>query len=516
MLKVGGTGVAGDHALRALVDEFAPKAGTLLDQLETSFDALVDEGPLESLLETIYKISFDLKSLSAAFELIVLVEMISEDIDPLLGRVRAQHRAPPQSLQTQWRTQVSRLREVVNSIESRARTLLPDAGGKKPPHMTDLVSMELGINNTSLLAALGQAAVWSFHDWLGVLAKIQGYAELLKEADESDITEFSDISQHILDAVAEMAGAVQRIRRIRGLPLEKPAATTCDWLQHRLAKSPLHPSQLLWQNESFPGATTTVVFDTSCFDTIWFCCWKLLGQDFPADKGSAPTVALEMSESLLTLFIGLNPLGDGNHLDLKKLPYKPQKNLVSSQDFTKFIHNFSLSCGIKIMFHEEENRIRGIKLDLPKTIAQYENHKKLNESKSAIVTTSSTKAAGHGDRILVLDDDRDLCSLLCTKISRMNYQVESADTISKAQEICDKKTISLIICDLFLANESGFDFLKWVKSNKPSTKFVFLTSASEDDLPASLLSLLKRFSDDFLTKPISTSNLKKAIEKHLP
>jgi DNA-binding NtrC family response regulator len=118
--------------------------------------------------------------------------------------------------------------------------------------------------------------------------------------------------------------------------------------------------------------------------------------------------------------------------------------------------------------------------------------------------------------VLILDDEKDLRTILSLKINKMGYAVSVAENIAEANKILDSKHIDLIISDLFLGQESGLDLLKTLSINAPKIPFIFITGASEDDISKPILDILAKYSKAFLTKPIATQLLKETLEKIIP
>ena len=62
--------------------------------------------------------------------------------------------------------------------------------------------------------------------------------------------------------------------------------------------------------------------------------------------------------------------------------------------------------------------------------------------------------------VLILDDDAQ-CRLVLSKIMQnMGFRVWEAETVKQALDLVQVRMPHLVIADLMLVNESGFDYLK--------------------------------------------------------
>ncbi len=84
--------------------------------------------------------------------------------------------------------------------------------------------------------------------------------------------------------------------------------------------------------------------------------------------------------------------------------------------------------------------------------------------------------------ILILDDHPIARQGLCTiiEINKPEEVLFQASTVREAVKIAENKDIDMAFIDINLGNESGFDFLAWLKQNKEEVKTFFITSSSRE------------------------------------
>lgn len=111
-------------------------------------------------------------------------------------------------------------------------------------------------------------------------------------------------------------------------------------------------------------------------------------------------------------------------------------------------------------------------------------------------------------RILVVDDERDLCDILLFNLHAAGYQAEAAYSAEEAlQQIVNckssnSKLYDLLLLDVMMPGMSGFELAKRLKEDEQTRNIpiIFLTAkdTEEDTLQGFSLG-----ADDYVTKPFS-------------
>lgn len=109
--------------------------------------------------------------------------------------------------------------------------------------------------------------------------------------------------------------------------------------------------------------------------------------------------------------------------------------------------------------------------------------------------------------ILILEDDKTLNQNISDALVQQKYTVISCHTGTNAKDILQKKMVDLIILDINLPDENGFQFCTWLKS-KYMVPVIFVSGRNlEDDI----LNGYDLGADDYITKPFSMKILLKKI-----
>ena len=109
-------------------------------------------------------------------------------------------------------------------------------------------------------------------------------------------------------------------------------------------------------------------------------------------------------------------------------------------------------------------------------------------------------------RILVVDDERDLCDILLFNLRAAGYQAEAAysaeEALGKLKDGPVHLDPDLLLLDVMMQGMSGFELAKQLKEDErtKSIPIIFLTAKDTED------DTLQGFSlgaDDYVTKPFS-------------
>lgn len=104
-------------------------------------------------------------------------------------------------------------------------------------------------------------------------------------------------------------------------------------------------------------------------------------------------------------------------------------------------------------------------------------------------------------RILVVDDERDLCDILLFNLHAAGYQAEAAFSAEEALGLMQNR-YDLLLLDVMMPGMSGFELARRLKEDEQTKHIpiIFLTAKDNED------DTLQGFSigaDDYVTKPFS-------------
>ena len=128
---------------------------------------------------------------------------------------------------------------------------------------------------------------------------------------------------------------------------------------------------------------------------------------------------------------------------------------------------------------------------------------------------SSPEPEGHAvsgsiNRVLVVDDSRLQRRILVASLKKWGFEVVEADSGESAMEICQQDPPDLILSDWMMPGMNGIEFCQTFRAQSKDNYayFILLTSKSEKNEVAEGLDA---GADDFLTKPVSSDELRARI-----
>ena len=113
-------------------------------------------------------------------------------------------------------------------------------------------------------------------------------------------------------------------------------------------------------------------------------------------------------------------------------------------------------------------------------------------------------------RILLIDDDVNLCKVLAYQLSKHEYQVTTARNGEEGLSLFFKNEFDIVITDIQMPDISGIDVLKKIRSKNEKIIIVIITAhgSVENAIEACRLG-----ANDYLTKPFGQEQLLFIIEK---
>ena len=109
-------------------------------------------------------------------------------------------------------------------------------------------------------------------------------------------------------------------------------------------------------------------------------------------------------------------------------------------------------------------------------------------------------------KILVIDDDANICKALQVMIKSLGYEVGTARDGISGIEAVSSFTPDLVVCDLMMPNMDGYQFIQEIRTNPgtASLPIILLTAKGEDK---DILEGYKTGADYYLTKPFTRDQL---------
>lgn len=118
----------------------------------------------------------------------------------------------------------------------------------------------------------------------------------------------------------------------------------------------------------------------------------------------------------------------------------------------------------------------------------------------------------HTAKILVIDDDQDLCLLLSRLLGKQGYSVSTANRGATAKEILANEAIDLVLCDHRLPDTDAPKMLEHIRATSPRTQVIIITGYSEVRLA---VELMRKGAFDYIGKPLYPDELLMRVQDAL-
>lgn len=114
-------------------------------------------------------------------------------------------------------------------------------------------------------------------------------------------------------------------------------------------------------------------------------------------------------------------------------------------------------------------------------------------------------------KVLIIDDETDICYLLSTLLKQKNLETEYVNTLSDAT-LALKKDVppEIIFLDNHLPDGLGMNFIEHIKNHYPQTKIVMITA---HDTAADRQKALREGADYFIGKPFTRDVIYRTVDQ---
>ncbi|MFC1858476.1 response regulator [Thermodesulfobacteriota bacterium] len=111
-------------------------------------------------------------------------------------------------------------------------------------------------------------------------------------------------------------------------------------------------------------------------------------------------------------------------------------------------------------------------------------------------------------KILVVDDEKEICQNVKKILSKNNYEVSVASSADEALDKLAQESFSLLISDIVMPDTNGLELLKLVKKEWPLVKAVMMTAYTSTD---TAVKAIRMGALDYLPKPFTPDELRSTV-----
>ncbi|WP_445385049.1 response regulator transcription factor [Robiginitalea sp. IMCC44478] len=118
-----------------------------------------------------------------------------------------------------------------------------------------------------------------------------------------------------------------------------------------------------------------------------------------------------------------------------------------------------------------------------------------------------------GKQLLLAEDDEMLSTLLKYRLEKGGYRVVLAKDGREVKEILSQQLPDIIVSDIMMPYFSGIELLEFLRNEMGSDIPVIIVSTAGNE--SNILNAFELGADDFITKPVSPSELLVRVGKLL-
>ncbi len=115
-------------------------------------------------------------------------------------------------------------------------------------------------------------------------------------------------------------------------------------------------------------------------------------------------------------------------------------------------------------------------------------------------------------KILIIDDDMDVCNLLSRFLQRKGFETDIAHNGNRGIAKFKESKFDVVLCDFRLGDKEGRDVLREIKTISPSTIVIIITGYSDIKIA---VDVIKAGAFDYITKPLVPDEVLNVINKGL-
>ncbi len=113
-------------------------------------------------------------------------------------------------------------------------------------------------------------------------------------------------------------------------------------------------------------------------------------------------------------------------------------------------------------------------------------------------------------RILVADDDKSLCKLLCLMLEHFGYSTHCVGSSSAALRVLAEHEIDMVLADRYMPGNEDLQLLRIIAEKYPGVPVVMMSGLREFD---TVVDALHAGARDFLIKPIDIDRFSERIQR---
>ena len=115
-------------------------------------------------------------------------------------------------------------------------------------------------------------------------------------------------------------------------------------------------------------------------------------------------------------------------------------------------------------------------------------------------------------KLLIVDDEVEICDFLRSFFEERNYQVKGVTSGEEALKVAEEFKPHVVLLDIKMAGVDGIQVLKKLKAKFPRVKVIMVTALETRD---KIEECLRFGADNYITKPLSLEYLENDVREKI-
>ncbi len=115
-------------------------------------------------------------------------------------------------------------------------------------------------------------------------------------------------------------------------------------------------------------------------------------------------------------------------------------------------------------------------------------------------------------KLLIVDDEKEICEFLKAFFEERNFEVYTANSGVSAIKYIQELTPQLVLLDIHMPGMDGINALKWIKEKYPKVKVIMVTALETRE---KIEEAMRLGADNYITKPLSLEYLEKDVQEKI-
>ncbi len=120
------------------------------------------------------------------------------------------------------------------------------------------------------------------------------------------------------------------------------------------------------------------------------------------------------------------------------------------------------------------------------------------------------EVAGNQIRVMVVDDDPDLCEFVSELIASWGFATLEMPDGSEALKVLEQNNIDIVVSDIYMPEMDGITLLKKINKHNISCLVILLTGKSDKEI---IIEALRANAFDYLEKPVDEERLMTSLNR---